>query len=122
MSRSSRAVLPGGELQYAITGLTCLGMLQRFPNSFFQCMQLEWLAQDTKLRCCRWRHVAVAACEQNRNPRVSVADFLRQGNAIHSARHDDIAENERYPLAALQPAQSIHGIARAYDPITELLQ
>ena len=116
------ALLPGRELQYAIVRIACSGMLQRFSNGLFQCLQLERLSQYPKLRCGRWRCIAVTAGEQNWKPWIAVPDFLRQGNAIHPAWHDDVAENKYYFVAALQPAQSIHGIVCAHDPVTELLQ
>ncbi len=66
-------------------------------------------------------YIAVAAGKQNRNLRITVADFLCQCNPVHAAGHDDIAENKSDVVAALQPVQSVHGIVGAQNLIAELL-
>ena len=93
----------GGKRQYSIVGVAVSGMIQHVTNGFLQGQQLERFAQDPKLRSGRLHHVAVAAGEQNRNLRISVVDFLCQGDPIHAARHDNIAEHKGNLVGALQP-------------------
>ena len=97
-------------------------MFQGLLNGLFQRVQLERFAQDPKLRCGRLHHVAVAAGEQDWNMRITIVDFLCQGNAVHATGHDDIAENKRDLLAPLQPVQSVGGIGLAQRLETELLK
>src|SRR4029077_19656087 len=94
-ARAWVAMPPGQKWQHAIIGIGASRMIQRLADGFFQGRQLEWLAQDPGWRCGGLHHIAVAAGEENRNLRITVLDLLCQGNPVHAARHDDIAENER---------------------------
>ena len=111
---------PSCELQHAIA-VPRRAPLQRFTNGLFQNRQLERLAQDRELRLRRLHDVTVAAGEKNGDLRVVVADLLSQGDAVHAAGHDDVAEDEIDLVAALQPVQRIGGVLRAQGPVAELL-
>src|SRR5580698_10626044 len=67
----------------------------RLPDEFFQfpaqLVQLIGFAKDRKLDVCRAG--AIAGREQDRHARPLRTDGLGQMNAIHLARHHDIAEH-----------------------------
>jgi len=69
-------------------------VLQGLANGLVQGWQLERLAQDDETRFCRLRQVAVPAGENDWDLRVAVADLLGERDAVHAARHDDIAQHE----------------------------
>ena len=93
-----------------------IGHAPALPDGFLQCVQLEWFAQDAKLRRGRLHHVAIAAGQQNRYPRITIIDFLCQGNPVHRARHHNVAENERDLRPPVQPVQSVRGIGLCVGP------